>query len=77
MLMYTMRKYIKRRPTSIVLLLVQLHEYEKCSIELSFFKRNLVANNVIEFHKINTKDKCTDPFTSVFVQNIDTKDKCT
>ena len=60
---------MKSRPTSTILLLVQVHEYENCSIEISFFSRNYVENNVLEVQNIDTKEKYIDPFTKVLVSN--------
>ena len=48
---------------------IQLHEYEKCSNEISYYKRTYVANNVLEVHTVDTKDKYTDSFTKVLVSN--------
>ena len=36
---------------------IQVHEYEKYSIELSIYYRTHVVNDVIEVHMTNTKDK--------------------
>ena len=48
---------------------IQLHEYEKCSNEISSYKRTYVINNFLEVHIIDTKDKYTDSFTKVLVSN--------
>ena len=61
---------MKIRPASNIFPLIQVHEYEKVSIELSFCHRNYVANNVMEVHNIDTKDKFTDPFTKVLLRNL-------
>ena len=62
MVTYIALLYMKSRPTLIIFLLVQVHEYDKCSIEPSFCSRNYVANIGLEVHRIDTKYKFIDFF---------------
>ena len=49
---------------------IQVYEYEKGSNEISSYYRTYVVNNVLEVHMIDTKDKYTDSFRRVLVNNI-------
>ena len=48
---------------------IQVHEYEKCYIEIPSYYRHFLVNNVLEFHMTSTKDKYTGSFTKVLVTN--------
>ena len=55
--------------TSIFFLFILVHEYEFFCVDISFFKMNPIAYDVVEFRMNDYKDKYVDPFINALVSN--------